>query len=90
MALKSWNARNITSCNICFRLDWQRSASFWPLKAKIKGSLVRPALPSGRSAPAQTVKIALMVRLVIVVILLLLNLIGVGTGLDMPRLTPQQ
>jgi hypothetical protein len=36
--------------------------------------------------PARMIKIVLMVLLVIVVILLLLNLIGVQTGMDLPRI----
>ena len=36
--------------------------------------------------PARIIKIAAMVLLVLVVIMLLLNLIGVSTGLDLPRL----
>lgn len=37
--------------------------------------------------PARIIKIALMVLMVLVVILLLLDLVGVGSGLDLPRLT---
>ena len=38
--------------------------------------------------PARLIKIAMMVVMVLIVILLLLNLIGVQTGMDMPRLNP--
>lgn len=37
--------------------------------------------------PARLIKIALMVIMVLIVILLLLNLIGVQTGMDLPRIT---
>jgi TRAP-type C4-dicarboxylate transport system permease small subunit len=36
--------------------------------------------------PARIIKIALMVLMVLVIIVLLLNLLGVGTGLDVPKL----
>jgi hypothetical protein len=36
--------------------------------------------------PARVIKIALMVLLVLIVIVLLLDLVGIGTGLDIPRL----
>ena len=37
--------------------------------------------------PARFIKIGMMVLMVLVVILLLLNLIGVQTGMDLPRIT---
>jgi hypothetical protein len=36
--------------------------------------------------PARIIKIVAMVLLVLLIIMLLLNLIGVSTGLDMPKL----
>jgi hypothetical protein len=36
--------------------------------------------------PNRIIKIALMVIMVLIVVVLLLNLIGVGTGLDLPKL----
>ena len=36
--------------------------------------------------PNRIIKIALMVIMVLIVIMLLLNLLGVGTGLDLPRI----
>lgn len=37
--------------------------------------------------PARIIKIALMVLLVLVIIVLLLNMLGVGTGVSLPKLT---
>jgi FtsH-binding integral membrane protein len=37
--------------------------------------------------PARIIKIVAMVILVLVIIILLLNLIGVSTGVDMPKLS---
>jgi hypothetical protein len=37
--------------------------------------------------PARVIKIALMVLMVLIVIVLLLNLIGAGTGINLPKLT---
>jgi hypothetical protein len=36
--------------------------------------------------PARIIKIALMVIMILMVIVLLLNMLGMGTGLDLPRI----
>jgi len=39
--------------------------------------------------PNRIIKIALMVLMVLIVVVLLLNMLGVGTGLDVPKLHVQ-
>ena len=36
--------------------------------------------------PARIIKIALMVIKILIIIVMLLNLLGIGTGLDLPRI----